>query len=132
MAAREQWKSKLFAETDMEEDFRRLQQLCKPYELEAFQFVLAALEYTQRKLPARRHVTGKELLKGIVDYGKEEFGPMALSVLEHWGIRSTEDFGAIVFKMVEAGVLAKTDQDCLEDFKGAYDLKQILESHAGS
>ncbi len=111
----------------MEEGLRRLQNVCKPYGLEAFQFVLGALEVTQQQLPARRHITGKELLDGIVRYGKQEFGPMALSVWNHWGIHSTEDFGNIVFKMVEEGILSKTDQDSVDEFKTEYDLKAVLE-----
>ena len=111
----------------MQEGIRRLQEVCKPYGMDAFQFVLGALEYTQQRLPERRHVTGKELLDGIIAYGKEEFGPMALTVFGHWGIRSTEDFGAIVFKMVEAGILSKTQEDSLADFQGAYDLQKAFE-----
>ena len=128
MATREKIKHLFLEETLMEEGIKRLQEVCKPYGIEAFQFVLGALEHTQKQLPARRHVTGKELLDGVIAYGKEQFGPMALDVLEHWGIRSTEDFGKIVFKMVEEGILAKTDHDSMDDFKGVYDLRKVLEN----
>lgn len=128
MAARDKVLNHLSEETVMEEGFRRIEEVCRPYGVEAFQFVLNALEHTQELLPERRHVTGKELLDGILAYGKKEFGPMALEVFEHWGVRSTEDFGIIVFKMVEAGVLSKTDRDSLSDFKDVYDLKKVFEN----
>ena len=127
MATREEIKHLFLEETLMEEGIKRLREVCKPYGIEAFQFVLGALEHTQKQLPARRHVSGKELLDGVIAYGKEQFGPMALDVLEHWGIRSTEDFGKIVFKMVEEGILAKTDHDSMDDFKSVYDLRKVLE-----
>ena len=127
MGHREALQNNLFEDVIIAEGVRRLHEICKPYGVEAFQFVLGALERTQRMFPVRRHVSGRELLDGILAYGKEEFGPMALTVFEHWGIRNTEDFGRIVFKMVEAGVLAKTDQDSLADFKDVYDLKKVFE-----
>ena len=127
MGAREKVKNNLFEENLMAEGVRRIHEICRPYGVEAFQFVLGALEHTQQMFPVRRHVTGRELLDGILAHGKEEFGPMALSVFEHWGIHTTEDFGRIVFKMVEAGVLSKTDQDSLSDFKDVYDLKKVFE-----
>lgn len=127
MSAREDVYNSFNAENLFKDGMKRLREVCEPYGIEAFQFVLAALEYTQGLLPARRHVTGRELLDGILAYGKKEFGPMALSVFEHWGIVSTEDFGRIVFAMVEAGILAKTQQDSLADFKDVYDLKKVFE-----
>jgi uncharacterized repeat protein (TIGR04138 family) len=51
---------------------------------------------------------------------------MALLVLEEWGIRSCEDIGEIVFNMVEANLLAKTDEDSRDDFKGAYDFQEAF------
>ncbi len=127
MGNREELKNNLFEESLVAEGVRRLHEICKPYGVEAFQFVLGALEYTQKMFPVRRHVTGRELLDGILAYGKEEFGPMALTVFAHWGIHNTEDFGRIVFAMVQAGVLSKTDQDSLADFKDVYDLKKVFE-----
>ncbi len=127
MSAREELHHAFNEESLFKDGMRRLQEVCEPYGIEAFQFVLAALEHTQGLLPARRHVTGRELLDGILAHGKKEFGPMALSVFEHWGIVSTEDFGRIVFKMVAAGILAKTEQDSLADFKDVYDLKKVFE-----
>jgi len=117
---------------------------------DAYLFVREALDYTQKMLAratrekeARetreaastgaaaaasgtgeetiRHVSGQELLNGIRALALEQFGPMALTVLEEWGVRRCEDFGEIVFNMVDNNLLAKTTEDSRDDFKGGYD-----------
>lgn len=96
------------------------------YKIDAYNFVLQALNYTVSKLKKSRHVTGRELLEGIRQYVKEQFGPMARTVLEHWGINFTEDFGNIVFNLVDAKILSKTEEDSIEDFKDGYDFKEAF------
>lgn len=102
------------------------------YAREAYHFVREALDYTQksvhkdtrnRKSRQDRHVTGQQLLEGLRDYGLGLFGPMALFVLNDWGLRCCEDFGEIVFNLVDHGngMFGKTDQDSRNDFKGGYD-----------
>ncbi len=88
-------------------------------------FLREALDHTQKmvgkvKKDEIRHVSGKELLDGIRDYGLEQFGPMTLTVLEEWGIRSCEDFGEMVFNMVGNNLLAKTEKDTRDDFKDGF------------
>jgi uncharacterized repeat protein (TIGR04138 family) len=94
------------------------------YKEQAYMFVLKALEYAVRKLPERRHLTGRELLDGIRELATETYGPTAPLVLEHWGVEETLDFGRIVFALVDAGVLSKTEEDSLEDFRGIYDFRE--------
>jgi uncharacterized repeat protein (TIGR04138 family) len=72
-------------------------------------------------------VSGHELLEGIRLYALQQFGPMARTVLEDWGIRACEDFGEIVFNMVEHKILSKTDDDSREHFKGGYDFRDAFE-----
>ena len=94
------------------------------YRKEAYLFVYKALDYTLKELKARRHVTGKELLQGISAYGLEQYGPMTKTVFKYWGVRKTEDFGNIVFNLVEAGMMGKTDEDSIEDFRDMYDFDE--------
>lgn len=96
------------------------------YRVEAYLFLLAALEYSLDRLEVRRHLTGRELLEGIKDYAIEQYGPMAYSVLESWGVHTTDDFGEIVFNLVEAGVLNKTPEDRREDFHDVYKFKEVF------
>ncbi|MBP7829278.1 MAG: hypothetical protein KA248_05125 [Kiritimatiellae bacterium] len=101
------------------------------YDAQAYEFLREALDFTIKLLskptegPAR-HVTGGELLEGIRQYALQEFGPMALTVLNRWGIRRCEDIGEMVFNLVEKGILGKTERDKKEDFSGGYDFKQAF------
>ncbi|MBN1293527.1 MAG: hypothetical protein JXB48_16930 [Candidatus Latescibacteria bacterium] len=90
------------------------------YKKEAFLFILAALEYTVSKLSERRHLTGQEFSKGIADYAREQYGYFARTVLEHWGVTCTLDFGEIVYLLIEIGLMNKTEDDKKEDFANVY------------
>jgi uncharacterized repeat protein (TIGR04138 family) len=92
----------------------------------AYLFVLAALEYAQGRLPARRHLSGAELAWACRDFALEQFGLLAPTVLHHWGVHRTEDFGAIVFALIEVGLLASQPSDKLEDFHGVYEFGEAF------
>jgi uncharacterized repeat protein (TIGR04138 family) len=101
------------------------------FHLDAYIFVREALDHTQRtvrkdKSKRTPHVTGQQLLEGIRDYALSQFGPMTQMVLEEWGVRSCQDFGDIVFNMVDVGLLAKTEEDSRADFQGGYDFSQAF------
>jgi len=96
------------------------------YKKESYDFVLAALNFAIEKMPKPRHVTGQEFCQSIRDYALEQFGPMARNVLEYWGITQTYDFGKIVFYLIEGGLMSKTDDDTLEDFRDVYDFDAVF------
>jgi uncharacterized repeat protein (TIGR04138 family) len=99
------------------------------YDRGAYFFVREALDFTQKMVKSKdevRHVSGQELLAGIRKYALKEFGPMAQTVLSEWGVRKCEDFGELVFNMVERNLLAKTEHDSREDFKNGYDFFQAF------
>lgn len=98
----------------------------KRYDGDAYYFVREGLDFTLRMLKkgaqgASRHVSGQELLEGLRRYALDQFGPMGKTVLGHWGVGRCEDFGEIVFSMVDKGILGRTEQDTRADFKGGYD-----------
>lgn len=97
------------------------------YKFEAYSFVMAALHFAVSKLAKTRHISGKELLEGIRDYALQQYGPMARTVLNYWGIYETKDFGLVVFELVEAGILRKQPEDKIEDFEGVYDFKEAFD-----
>lgn len=99
------------------------------YRAEAYFFLLAALEYSLDKLGVRRHLTGRELLDGIKEFAIRQYGPMTKTVFESWGVRLTDDFGEIVFNMVEVEVLGRTEQDTKEDFHSVYDFNEVFVKH---
>jgi len=101
------------------------------YKEEAYYFVREGLDYTVHELknvPKQKshHVKGNELVKGIRDYAIREFGPISLRVLRHWGIRSCEDIGEIVYNMIDASILGKTEDDEITDFHGVFDFEQAF------
>lgn len=118
---------------NFEEEVEKIVGQDKRYHRDAYYFVREALDYTQQKLrrsekthPETPHVTGQELLRGIRDYALERYGPMAITVLYEWGIKRCEDFGDIVFNLVEGRILNKRDEDSREDFKGGYDFEDAF------
>lgn len=111
-----------------EEIFSELRQRHPRYHERAYIFVLAALRYVIEPLEEPRHITGRELADGARRLALERFGPMARTVLEHWGIHSTEDLGEIVFALVDCGVLIKREEDRPEDFEDIYDFEDAFEA----
>lgn len=98
---------------------------------DAYLFVREALDFTQKLVTKEnrgqvRHVSGQELLEGIRQFAIQQFGPMAVTVLEEWGVKKCSDFGDIVFNMVDIGLLAKTDKDSQDDFQNGYDFEEAF------
>ncbi|HEY7089432.1 MAG TPA: Minf_1886 family protein [Tepidisphaeraceae bacterium] len=102
------------------------------YPLEAFGFVQEGLSFTVDQQfrggqfknddpHAPHHITGQQLCEGLRELALVRWGLMARAVLRRWGITSTVDFGRIVFAMVDNGLMSKTEQDSVEDFRDVYD-----------
>ncbi|MGD8868535.1 MAG: hypothetical protein PVI01_12930 [Gemmatimonadales bacterium] len=86
----------------------------------AYLFVLSALQFAIEQLDEPRHITGQELAQAVKDLAIQRFGPMARTVLEHWGIHSTADMGEIVYALIDYRVLIKQDSDSLDDFRDVF------------
>jgi uncharacterized repeat protein (TIGR04138 family) len=117
------------------------------YTFEAYVFIFEALHYAQNVLqmgaelpsepppeppeegeerPPERHVTGQELCEAIRSYALDQYGYMAKSVLNSWGIHGTSDFGEIVFNLIRVGQMRKTPSDTRVDFDNVYDFDTAL------
>jgi uncharacterized repeat protein (TIGR04138 family) len=94
----------------------------------AYLFVLSALHHVLQHLAEPRHISGAELAEGVRDLALEKFGPMARTVLEHWGIHETGDVGDVVFALVEVNILIKQDEDTRADFEGVYEFDEAFRS----
>lgn len=101
--------------------------ICKEdprFDRRAYDFVRLGLDHTVKDLRKKdanraersRHVSGPELLAGLRDYALEQYGPLAKTVLNAWGVRQCRDFGDIVFNLIEFNVFSKTENDRREDF----------------
>lgn len=113
----------------LEEKIGEIRRRDRRFGRHAYLFVLDSLDYTMASLGRddktgeERHVGGQELLQGIRELAAEHFGPMAPTVFARWGVRGTDDFGEIVFNLIEAGLLSRRPQDSRLDFVGAYDFE---------
>ena len=96
------------------------------FKRDSYIFVLEALENTVRKRPQPGHVTGKELLYGIKDFANDKFGPMVRTVIDHWGVNETIDFGHIVYNLLDHKILSKTENDSLDDFKDIFEFDKAF------
>jgi uncharacterized repeat protein (TIGR04138 family) len=110
-----------------EQLFEALRERYPRYTEAAYIFVLSSLNHVLQRLPEPRHISGRELVEGARDLALERYGPMARSVLEHWGIHATSDLGELVFALVEHGVLIKQDEDTRADFVDVFDFAEAFE-----
>jgi uncharacterized repeat protein (TIGR04138 family) len=101
------------------------------YPEDAYEFINDAVIYTveKNKKDEKTHVSGKQLLDGVMEFAIVNFGPMAYSVLNEWGIEEGEAVGDIVFNLVKCKILSTNENDTIEDFKNYKDFKTILTSH---
>jgi uncharacterized repeat protein (TIGR04138 family) len=119
----------------------------KRYRLGAYVFVYDALQYAQQQLgmgatagdaaaagdtEVERHITGQQLCEAIRQYAVEQYGGLSKNVLSHWGVRSTGDFGEIVFNLISIGQMRKTDSDRREDFDNVFDFDEGFRDVFGS
>ncbi len=108
------------------------------YHPDAYEFVNEAVSYTAKKLerdrkPAgNRHITAEELVAGSMDYAVSRFGFLAPTVLRQWGIVSGEDFGNIVYNMIEVKLLSASPEDSQEDFQCHPELADELQERIDS
>jgi uncharacterized repeat protein (TIGR04138 family) len=116
------------------------------FKIDAYQFVRDALSYAQEVLEmgaarptepvdededeeaarAEAHLTGQQLCEAIRVYALEQYGLMAKTVLNNWGVERTGDFGDIVYNLIEIGLMRKSKEDRREDFDDVYDFDEAF------
>jgi uncharacterized repeat protein (TIGR04138 family) len=115
---------------DFTEAVDRLTESDPRYHRDAYFFLREALDFTvklrKRQLGDSGHVNGAQLCEGIRQLAIKQFGPMALTVLEYWGLRRTEDFGDMVWNLIDLGAFGKQDSDSREDFKNVYAFREVF------
>ena len=111
--------------------------ICKEdgrFDRKAYDFVRLGLDHTVKEMRKKdaertersRHVSGPELLEGLKTYALEQYGPLAKTVLNAWGIKRCTDFGDIVFNLIEYNVFSKTESDRREDFADVFDFDEAF------
>ncbi len=101
------------------------------FDPDAYVFLRDALDFTVKKLRGEeseehRHVCGPELLHGLREFALQEFGPLAATVLENWGVTRCEDVGDMVFQLIEVGAFGRSDEDDPADFAGVFDFDEAF------
>ena len=120
-------------------DWKKVRERAGPFPMEAFAFVRDGLQHTVRMIHGEgtevstpqgsipeRHVSGQQLCIGLRDFAIRRYGMLARTVLGHWGIARTDDFGKIVFAMIDAGVMRKSHEDSFKDFQDVYDFEEAF------
>jgi len=102
------------------------------YSPEAFNFLFQSLQHAiqlagkEGAEGAERHVSGQQLLRGMRAHASEIFGPLAAQVWRSWGVRTTIDWGEIVFLLVDNGLLNRQESDTIEDFRDGFDFEEAF------
>jgi uncharacterized repeat protein (TIGR04138 family) len=120
------------------EKFRNLLARDRRYDAEAYNFIYEALDWTLKNVVkdddsqgkgrrSGRHVTGPELLEGVRRYAIDQFGCLSRTVLETWGVFTTDDFGEIVFNLIEHDLMGKQESDSKADFHGVYEFAEAFD-----
>jgi uncharacterized repeat protein (TIGR04138 family) len=115
-------------------NWKKIMNAAGPYPMEAFTFVREGLTFTSQRVHGNaenlpevdRHISGQQLCLGLRDFAIEQYGLMAPIVLSHWRINRTEDFGRIVFAMIAEGLMSKTADDTMEDFRAVFDFEEAF------
>jgi len=126
--------------------FRRLLERDPRYRWEAYQFIQESLVYAQKELKMgtptptetgsgevetetplnEPHLTGQELCEALRKRAIEQYGYLAKTVLNSWGVRTTSDFGDIVYNLINIECLKKSKGDHREDFNDNYDFDEVF------
>ncbi|HLP84801.1 MAG TPA: Minf_1886 family protein [Phycisphaerales bacterium] len=116
-------------------DWKSIREKAGPFPPQAYQFVRDGLAHTSRLVHGdrgehdesrSRHVSGQQLCLGLRDFAIRQYGAMARTVLESWHIKTTSDFGRIVYAMIDAGMMRKTDEDDFGDFEGVFEFDEAF------
>ena len=121
------------SDLNFDEVIERIYEEDQRFEKGAYYFVRQALDYTLQSLREKgnqrssNHVSGGELLDGIRRFALQQYGPMTVTLFKHWGVTCCEDFGDIVFNLVDRQVLGKTKNDKKQDFTRGYSFEEAFE-----
>jgi uncharacterized repeat protein (TIGR04138 family) len=117
-------------------DWQHMLELAGPYPLEAFHFVREGLSFTAQRVhddfdaldEHDRHISPQQLCLGLREFAIEKYGLLAGTVLSNWNITRSDDFGRIVFAMIDGGLMSKTPDDSMDDFRGVFDFTEAFDA----
>jgi uncharacterized repeat protein (TIGR04138 family) len=108
----------------MKKSIEKIALEAKRYNPVAFRFVYEGLGYTVKNVDDEpRHISGQTLCEGLRRMAVEKYGRLALLVLNSWGIRTTRDFGEIVYILIDHEWMRAQPTDSIDDFNAVYDFE---------
>ena len=111
----------------MKSTFEEIARKTGRYSPTAFTFVYEGLGYTAQNITKEpRHVSGQTLCEGLRRMALEKYGRLAMLVLRSWGIRTTRDFGEIVYTLIDYEWMSAQPTDTIDDFNDVYDFQTAL------
>ncbi len=94
------------------------------YHPQAVRFVYEALGYTAKKFADQpHHITGQDLCYGLKRLAMKKWGRLAMLVLNSWNVKTTRDFGEIVYLMIKHRWMSAKPTDSIDDFNDVFDFK---------
>jgi uncharacterized repeat protein (TIGR04138 family) len=100
------------------------------YHADAYFFLREGLDHAvklrKRQFGENGHVTGQQVCEGLRQLALKAFGPMVPTVFDYWGIRKTDDFGEMVWNLIDLGVFGRTENDSREDFRNVYSFREAF------
>lgn len=111
----------------MKEPLEKIAEKDGRYSVDAIKFIYEGLGYTAKKIVVERgHVTGQTLCEGLQKFAIEKWGRLALLVLNNWNLKTTRDFGEIVYLMIKHKLMSAQPTDTIDDFNDIYDFKTVF------
>ena len=83
---------------------------------------------SSEKPRVRATSTPRELCDAVRKLGLRQYGLLAAMLLAHWGVHSTSDIGEIVYNLIAAGDLEKTEGDSRSDFDNVFDFETAFKA----
>ena len=97
------------------------------YSLTVVKFVYEGLSFTIKKVAGEpSHITGQSLCEGLRRLAVEKWGRLAVLVLNTGGVKTTRDFGEIVYLLIKHKWMSAQPTDSIDDFNDIYDFKTVL------
>ena len=111
----------------MKKNFEQIAKEDSRFSPPAIKFVYEGLSFTVKKITVEpRHISGQTLCEGLRKLAIEKWGRMAILVLNTWGIKTTRDFGEIVYLMIRHKWMSAAETDTIDDFDDVFKFQTVF------
>ncbi len=112
---------------EMKKNFEQIAKEDSRFNPQAIKFVYEGLSFTVKKITVEpRHISGQTLCEGLRKLALEKWGRLAMLVLNTWGIKTTRDFGEIVYLMIRHKWMSAAETDTIDDFNDVFEFQTVF------